>query len=235
MRKAHKIIYVAAGVFVIVAVLAWVFALRDQSGSTYREVSGFVLDENQPHNIDLSKIEADGTGRDGVTAISQPKFVPIVDAQTNDDTRGVFVQHNGEQHFYPYNIIAWHQVVNDYLGAIPVLVTYSPQCDEPASYKRLANNQSIWFGLSGLSYNSAPLLYDDATNSLWLQNTGQAVSGPRNGLQMERLETEVLTWGDAKQKYPMAVALSNETGYDRGYSADDYPGKNRVGSIEDEC
>lgn len=235
MRKARKIFYITATVLTVAAVLTWIFAIRDQPGDSYREINGFVLDGSQPHNIDLDKILADGTGREGVPVISQPKFVTLANAPTSDDTPGVLVEHNGEQHFYPYNIIAWHQAVNDYLGAVPVLVTYSPQCDEAASYIRSANNQSIWFSLSGLSYNSVPLLYDDATNSLWLQNTGQAVVGPRIGLQMERLETEVLTWKDAKQKYPAALALSSETGFNRDYQASNYPGKNNTESIEDEC
>lgn len=236
MRKAHKIIYIAAGIFVLAAALAWIFAaVNNSDDSSYREINGFVLDKSQPHNIDLSQIAANGAGRDGIPAISQPQFVPIADAPTTDETPGILAEHDGEQHFYPYNIIAWHQVVNDYLGSTPVLVVYSPQCDTAAAYQRLASEESIWFGNSGLSYQGAPLLYDDATKSLWQPSTGQALIGPRFGLQMERLPTKVLTWGEAKSQYPAAISLGGETGFDRDYSSPDYPGKNRVGSIEDAC
>lgn len=235
MTKLNKAIYIAASVFVVVAAVAWFLAIRERASEpSNNDINGFVLDESTPHNIDLSQVIADGTTRDGVPAISQPKFVPIADATTTNETPGILAQHDGEQHFYPYNIIAWHQVVNDYLGATPVVVTYSPNCGSPTAYKRLANDQSIWFGLSGLTYNDIPLLYDDQTESLWLQNSGEAVFGQRNGLRMESIQTEVLTWEDAKKKYSTALALSDETGFSRDYRADDYPGKNN-NSLENDC
>jgi hypothetical protein len=237
MKKLHKLIYVAVAVFVIVAVVAWFFAFRERTveEQANNEINGFALDDSTPHSIDLSQIAADGTTRDGVPAISQPKFVPIIDASTTDETPGILVQYDGEKHFYPYNIIAWHQVVNDYLGATPIVVTYPPECGSPIAYKRQAYDQSIWFGLSGLSYDNVPLLYDDATESLWLQNTGEAIVGERNGSRMESIQTEVITWEQAKQKHPTALALSNETGFSRNYQADDYPGKNDINSVEDDC
>lgn len=236
MVKLRKPVYVAALVFVVVAVLAWFLVLRERTDDpASNEINGFVLDESKPHSVDLTQIIASGTIRDGVPAISQPKFLPIIDAATTNDTPGILVQHAGESHFYPLNIIAWHQAVNDYLGATPVAVTYSPQCNLSAAYKRQAGDQSIWFGLSGLSYNDVPLLYDDATESLWLQNTGEAVFGDRNGVRMESIPTEVMSWEEAKQKHPTSLALSSETGFSRDYSAGGYPGKNNVDSLGDDC
>lgn len=236
MVKLRKPIYIAVLVFVIVAVFAWFLALQNRTNDPgSNEINGFVLDESTPHNVDLTQIIADGTSRDGVPAISQPKFVPIADATTTNDTPGVLVRHGGESHFYPLNILAWHQAVNDYLGATPVVVTYSPQCNLAAAYKRQAGDQSIWFGISGLSYNGAPLLYDDATESLWLQNTGEAVFGERNGLRMEPIPTEVMSWEQTKQKHPMSLALSSETGFSRDYRDGDYPGKNNIDSLDDDC
>lgn len=235
MGKTHKILYVSAAILVVAATVGWIVAFGGSKlEPLYKEENGFILADKRPHSIGLRQVVNDGTGRDGTPSLSQPQFVPIAEATTTESTPGITLEIGGERHFYPYNIIAWHQVINDSIGSTPLVVTYSPQCDSPAIYKRSMGGQSVWFGVSGLSYHKDSLLYDQETQSLWRQSTGEAVVGERTGTKLEKLESEVITWGEAKQKYPTAVALSANTGFSRDYNLASYY-INQQGLIKDSC
>jgi hypothetical protein len=48
---------------------------------------------------------------------------------------------------YPLRIMAWHQVVNDYLGDTPIIVSYCPISGAGVAYARpLANGKPLVFG-----------------------------------------------------------------------------------------
>lgn len=236
MSKTHRVLYISAAVLVVAATVGWIVAFGGSKLEPLnKEENGFALADKRPHSVNLRQIVNDGTGRDGTPSLSKPQFVPIAEATTTETTPGITLEIGSERHFYPYNIIAWHQVINDSIGSTSLAVTYSPQCDSPAVYKRSVGGQSVWFGVSGLSYHNDTLLYDQETQSLWRQSTGEAVVGERTGTTLEKLEFEVVTWGEAKQKYPTAVALSANTGFNRDYNLVDYSTKNQQGLIKDSC
>lgn len=193
------------------------------SGPFYAEINGFVLDSDQPHDIPLARVAASGIERDGVPGISQPVFTA---AQTTtgvpDGMHGIFVDFRGEKRFYPYNILAWHEVVNDQFGDLAVAITYYPISGTAAVYDRSVGGKASWFGVSGLMYESNTLLYDDQTESLWLQSAGAAVVGERTGGQLRRLPLQVLDFAAVKRAYPDALVLSTETGFARDYNPDAY-------------
>lgn len=173
--------------------------------------------------IPVYEIIPAGPPRDGIPAISNPKFAAAEEADyltNSDEVVGVVV--NGVARAYPARILGYHEVVNDRIGETPVAVTFNPLCASAMAYKAQINKQPLAFGTSGLVYNSNSLYYDKQTESLWSQITGEAVSGPAAGAKMELLPTAYVSWGEWKEKHPDTQVLTTETGYKRNYDCIPY-------------
>jgi hypothetical protein len=77
------------------------------------------------HAIPLDEIQSGGPPRDGIPALTNPKYVPANKAdymRSGEDVLGVFI--NGVARAYPIRILSWHEVVNDEFGGQPVLVSW---------------------------------------------------------------------------------------------------------------
>jgi hypothetical protein len=77
------------------------------------------------HAIPVSEIESGGPPKDGIPALTSPKYVPVKQADflhADDQVIGVFL--NGVARAYPTRILSWHELVNDTFGNEPVLVSW---------------------------------------------------------------------------------------------------------------
>ncbi|MCR4312449.1 MAG: DUF3179 domain-containing protein, partial [Candidatus Uhrbacteria bacterium] len=166
-----------------------------------------------------------GVAKDGIPAINDPKYISVnaADNVIADDLYGIDVEVNGEHRYYPYQIMNWHEVVNDTFGDKDLLVTYCTLCGVPKVYERQLDGVTQEFGVSGKVYNNNTLLYDKATDSLWLQATGQAVVGSSVGKSLSVYPSAMpMRWGDWKAAYPNGDVLSTETGFVRDYTRHPY-------------
>ena len=68
------------------------------------------------------------------------------------------------------------------------------------------------------------LLYDRATESLWSQILGKAVSGERVGMELVSIPISHTTWSAWLEQYPDTRVMSDDTGYSRDYRRDPYAG-----------
>ena len=77
------------------------------------------------HAIPLDEIESGGPPKDGIPALTNPKYVA---AEQADFMRGgeqvLGVMLNGVARAYPTRILSWHELVNDRFGGLPVLVSW---------------------------------------------------------------------------------------------------------------
>ena len=174
-------------------------------------------------DFDIKKIVSGGTGTDGIPTINSPIFSPLSEVQTNnpnlkDDQLGIVVSHGEETRFYPYNILVWHEIVNDVIADIPIAVTFCPLCGSAIVYERNLSGDTIQFGVSGLLYESNLLMYDTKTESLWSQIEGRSVVGDLADTELVRFPMQVMSFEEAKQKYPDMEVLSEQTGYTRQYN-----------------
>lgn len=177
------------------------------------------------HSIDLEEIIVGTFHEDDIPAIDEPVYESIAsaDAYLNNDGYGIVVEGDDTVRFYPYQILVWHQVVNDTLGNMRLLVTYCPLCFEGSVYQREADSSDAFsFGVSGKIWNNNTLLYDRSTHSLWSQVLGEAVVGPRTGAKLERYPSYSTTWASFKEKYSSGQVLSRDTGHVRDYTQDPY-------------
>jgi hypothetical protein len=77
------------------------------------------------HSIPLDEIQSGGPPRDGIPALSEPKYVTAAKSdfmRDDEQVLGVFL--NGVARAYPIRILSWHELVNDRFGNLPVLVSW---------------------------------------------------------------------------------------------------------------
>lgn len=130
------------------------------------------------HSVPLAEIIGGGPEKDGIPSIDEPKFVSITDATfLSDDELGIAVTLRDTAKFYPFQILVWHEIVNDEIEGQRILVTYCPLCRSGIVFDPLVSGERVEFGTSGKLWNSNLVMYDRKTDSLWSQILGEAIVG----------------------------------------------------------
>lgn len=182
--------------------------------------------------INRDEVVAGGPPRDGIPAINHPRFVKAPQAdflKAGDRVYGI--QFNGVVKAYPIKILNWHEIVNDWFGNDPLVITYCPLCGSGITFSRSIAGEMRESGVSGLLYNSDVLLYDKQTESLWSQIMGKAISGPLKGTSLEPVPMTLTTWQDWRDQHPETLVLSTETGFKRDYNRNPYTGYEQTGRL----
>ena len=170
---------------------------------------------------------------DAIPSIDDPQFVAIATAgeYLSDAEPVVYLEINGDARAYPVQILIWHEIVNDVVGGEPVAITYCPLCNSAVTYRRVVADQELSFGTSGALFNSALVMYDRTTETLWTHYDGRAVIGALTGVQLEPVSSPLLAWADFKAQYPEGLVLDRErTGASRDYGTNPYGGYDDVDS-----
>ena len=138
----------------------------------------------------------------------------------------IVVEIAGDARAYPLQIMAWHEVANDVVGGVPLVVTFCPLCNSAIAYERTIEGQIFEFGVSGALRNSDLVMYDRATESLWQQIGGDAIVGDMVGAVLSPLSAPVMAFAQFVEAYPEGLVLSQETGTTRprNYSLSAYRG-----------
>ena len=165
-----------------------------------------------------------GVEEDSLAPLFDPDFISATAADPYLDDRGwgLDVAAGREHRFYPFQILVWHEIVNDTLATQLILVTYSPLCQSGLVYERRINKETATFGTSSQVLNSNLLMYDKTSHSLWSQLKGVAVKGDRQGQNLTLLPSTMMRWQDWKAAYPTGRVLSKETGFARDYTLNSY-------------
>lgn len=156
-----------------------------------------------------------GHDRDAIPPIYQPRFESLETADSwleNDVLVGVLTLED-RAYVYPLLMLMWHEVLNDQLGSIPVLVTFCPLCNTLVAFNRQVGEEALVFGVSGLLQNDNLVMWDNKTESWWQQATGMAIVGDQVGEQPDFLPIRSLYWRGVRQNIPQALVLSRESGF----------------------
>jgi hypothetical protein len=62
--------------------------------------------------------------RDAIEPVYDPRFVPADESDWIEGTLVIGVEIDGEAKAYPVNFLNWREMVNDWIGETPVLVTW---------------------------------------------------------------------------------------------------------------
>ncbi len=222
------ILFAILTIAVIIGVGTWgilsIVNSNDKKPETEKPVQ---VTNNIKHSIDLDEIVSGGPPKDGIPSINNPKFESVTAADTylNDELLGVGIVNGGVERFYPFQILVWHELVNDTINDTPILVSYCPLCGTAIVYDRRVDGETLEFGVSGKLYRSDLLMFDRATDSYWAQVTGEAVVGPHTGSVLDLYPIfENARWGDWKTQHPNGEVLSRDTGSNRDYTRTPYEG-----------
>jgi hypothetical protein len=181
-------------------------------------------------SVDFSEIISGGPGKDGIPAIDEPRFESIDEARGWQDEQVpvIALEVNGEARAYPLSILMWHEIVNDTLGGVPVVVTFCPLCNTALVFERELDGVLYDFGTTGNLRFSDLVMYDRQTESWWQQATGEAIVGVLTGTRLPFVPSQIVSLGDFAAAHPDALVLSRETGHSRNYGRNPYVGYDSV-------
>jgi thiol-disulfide isomerase/thioredoxin len=187
-----------------------------------------------PDKIQSGGVPKGGIGEEiGIPALDKNNINFITPSNANtwiqDNELVLKLEYNGETRIYPFQILVFHEIVNDIFSDKPVVVTYCPLCGTGISYERKIKQglikKTVNFGVSGKLFNSNLIMYDDLTDTYWQQIDGKAILGELTGQKLTPIETNTLTWKEFKESESYndnTKVLSKETGMDRNYGNDPY-------------
>ncbi len=181
-------------------------------------------------SVDLGEFLGGGPPKDGIPAIDAPVYETIADARAwlEDRSPVIALEVGGEARAYPLAILMWHEIVNDDLGGIPVVVTFCPLCNTALVFERELEGVVYDFGTTGNLRFSDLVMYDRQTESWWQQATGEAIVGELTGKRLTFLPAQIVSLGDFAATHPAANVLSRETGYRRAYGRNPYVGYDTI-------
>ena len=180
-----------------------------------------MMDPDAPLTIDPREVMWGGVRVDGIPPLESPAQLRPEQAADwiNDSDEVIGIEINGDARAYPIRIIAWHEMVNDTIGGVPVSLAYCTLCGSAILYHGRVGADVYRFGTSGLLYRSNKLMYDRTTRTLWNQFSGQPAWGSLvgQGIRLEILPVVLTTWGDWHARHPDSTVLSLDTGFARNY------------------
>ena len=166
-----------------------------------------------------------GPPPDGIPSIDVPEFDRASEVQWLEPQEAVVaLVVNGDARAYPAQVLIWHEIVNDTVGGVPVTLTFCPLCNTAIGYHRQLGDRIFEFGTSGRLYNSALVMYDRQTESLWAHYTGQAIAGALTGSQLELIPVATVAWETFLAEHPNGLVLTRPGGFGRSYGTNPYAG-----------
>ena len=183
------------------------------------------------HSVDYNDVLV-AQIRDGIPAIDEPVFLPVDPAPfwLGDLEPVISFEINGDARAYPLQILTWHEIVNDTVGGVPVVVTFCPLCNTALVFERTVNGTVMDFGTSGMLRFSDLVMYDRQTETWWQQIGGEGIAGELTGVRLTQIAASIISWQDFKTGFPNGQVLSRETGFTRNYGRNPYTGYDSINS-----
>lgn len=159
-----------------------------------------------------------GASKDGIPAIDNPNFRLGTEENNLLDSEIVIgIVFDGEPRAYPYEILNWHEIVNDEINGSHFSITYCPLTGSGLVFKTdVIGNSEL--GVSGKLFENNLVFYDRNTESYWSQMMHTSVMGEQIGSILPYSEAVETTWGNWKNLHPNTIVLTRDTGYSREYS-----------------
>jgi hypothetical protein len=198
---------------------------RPPAGTTREFTTDF-----SKHIVPYSEILSGGPPKDGIPAIDNPQFVSVGEADEwlEEVEPVIFFQIGDDARAYPIQIFMWHEIVNDTVDSVPVVITFCPLCNTAIAFERTVNGQVLDFGTTGRLRYSNLIMYDRQTETWWQQATGEAIAGEMTGTRLVFRPAAIISWADFKAVHRQGQVLSRETGFSRPYGDNPYVGYDDV-------
>ena len=129
----------------------------------------------------------------------------------------------GAAYAYPVNMLNFHEIVNDEIDGVPVLITYCPLCASGVVFDRRVDGDTLTFGNTSALYQNDLVMYDHQTGSYWFQVGGEAIVGTLTGERLVPLPSVTMPWQQWRELYPETRVLSLEQGLTGFYTYEHDP------------
>ena len=112
----------------------------------------------------------------------------------------------------PIRVLNWHEILNFRTSSdsFPLAITYCPLCQTATGLNRQLPDDILDLGVSCLLYNSALVMFDRTTNSLFSQVWSKGIVGQFAGQsipQLPLIQTSLQAW---LETYPNSRVLSKQ-------------------------
>ncbi|MBC8310258.1 MAG: DUF3179 domain-containing protein [Planctomycetes bacterium] len=135
----------------------------------------------------------------------------------------VGIELGGEVRCYPLHVLNVHEVVNDTLGGVPIVVYWNWPSGHVAVFERTIQTTPVNFGVSGISGNGSMLLYADTKTDegeqLFSPLQGTSISG--NEVQLNPITHKVTVWKDWVSQHPDTTTIAPDETYKKRYRKGD--------------
>ena len=153
--------------------------------------------------VPLDEIRDDGNFRDTIQPISSPRFQHVSELTAMGPLEPVLsLVINGDARAYPLRLLLWHEIVNDVVGGIPVLVSYCPLCNSGVVYDRRIGDVVLEFGNTGRIRHFDMVMYDQQSESWWQQFTGEAIVGEMSGTTLRIVPARLESLAKFRRRTP---------------------------------
>ncbi len=104
------------------------------------------------------------------------------------------------------NMLTVHEISNDALDGVPILVTYCPLCNAGVVYDRRVKidgkDKELNFKVSGMLRKSDMVMMDEETETLWQQLMGEAIVGDYTGTFLRVIPSLIVSVEEFFERYP---------------------------------
>lgn len=238
-NQSNQNSYFIPAIIVILVVLIGFFiifpSISDKSAQTNSQNKDFV--GSTDYDKYVQNLQSGGPPKDGIPPIENPEYQNVEDVGSflNEKDVVFVLDYKGVVKIYPQKILVWHEIVNEEVDGEKVSVTYCPLTGSVVGYKGYIDkiDKDTTYGTSGKLLNSNLVMYDRETESYIPQILGIAVTGELEDTRLDSLPMIWTTWDLAKQKYPNAQVLTDDTGFFRNYNRDPYGSYLETGNYYD--
>jgi hypothetical protein len=179
-------------------------------------------------NVPFDEIIFDGARRDSIPPIHDPRFARLAELTNVGPLEPVIsLIIDGEARAYPLAILLWHEIVNDTVGGVPVLVSYCPLCNSGVVFDRRVGDQALDFGNTGRIRRFDMVMYDRQTESWWQQFSGGSIVGELTGTKMKLIPSRLESLDQFRARAPNGLVLVPNDPHARPYGTTPYAGMAR--------
>ena len=168
---------------------------------------------------------------DAIPPIDNPAYIdPDTDPWLDDqDLILGYVDADGQAYAYPHKILNFHEIVNDTLADVPVLISFCPLCRSGVVFDRrlgddLRHDGELTFSNTSALFDNDMVMVDRQTSSYWWQVPGRSIVGTLSGAELTVLPSTTTTWERWRFDNPETVIITRDLGFRRDYTRDPFVG-----------
>jgi len=144
-----------------------------------------------------------------VTSLDNPEIIVAPEATIPDSDPVIGIEIEDLARAYPLGRLRTHELINDRLGKIPVMITASWDRNVIRIFDARCRGRILHGNLLA-EFKEQGWFQDRETLTTWNQEDGKAVAGPLEGEHMTAIPYSRTTWGQWKKAHPATTVMRGE-------------------------